>query len=142
MIAANIMSIDCVKLSPEQNLVSALEVLSAEGSVQMLAVVDASNVAVGVISQRSIMRQASAQTLPEVISAITALPLKKAAEVMETDFAKVPPLAPIAQVLALFTREQNPAPAVLVVDDAGRLLGIITPNGIIKRLCQYHRKNP
>ncbi|TAN61445.1 CBS domain-containing protein [bacterium] len=141
MIAANIMSTDFIKLSPDESLAPALEALSAEGSGALLAVVDASNVAIGVISQRSIMRQARAKTLPEVISAITALPLKKAEEAMVADFASLPPSAPIEEVLALFTRKQNPAEAVLVVDDAGRLLGIITPNGIIKRLCRYHRKN-
>lgn len=141
MLAANMMDANAPVIAPDGTLKDALEIFDKRG-VCLLPVVDGSGRVSGVISRTSLMAAIACGTLPGLIANLDGLSGKKAAGFMDKNFASAGPEAPALAVISLFLNGPAFTEAVLVVDNSKRLLGVITPEAVLRRLCSYGRKNP
>ena len=147
MIASNIMSAHPVSLGLEATVRDAVVLLTRLG-LHDLPVVDAKQRPVGIITSRSILHHAvpayaSDDLLavmragPDVISVyknLAKVAEHSVAEVMDRNIQPVRHDMPTSAVAAMLINLRHDAHNVLVVDDAGRLVGIISARDIIRRI--------
>lgn len=153
MIASNIMTTGVVTLGQNDTMLAAIKLLS-EKRVRQIPVIDGSNRVVGVVTPRKLMKAilppyvadgtikdvGFAPELPEFVDNIDSLASKNIKDVLDTDFVSVGPETHSMEVAALFVNSKKPVESILVVDDGKRLLGIISPWDVFKRLWEYSEK--
>lgn len=153
MNAASVMTKDIQKLTLKDTMHDAIRIIS-ERKVRQIPVVDSENRAVGVITPRTLMRAILpsyiseglledvrfAPELPEFAERIDGLADKKVEDVLEKDFVTAGPETHTMELAAMFINIKKPIESILIVDDQKRLLGIISPWDIFKRLWEYAGK--
>lgn len=153
MIAASVMTTEVLTIPLGASMLDALK-LAHESKVRQIPVVDESRKVVGVITPRALLKGILpkyvtegliadvkfAPELPEFVHNIDSLAFKKVDDVMEKDFIAVTPETSSMEVATLLLHSKKHADSVLVVDDRGVLLGIISPWDIFKRLWDYAEK--
>ncbi|MDP2689204.1 MAG: CBS domain-containing protein [Deltaproteobacteria bacterium] len=132
MIAANMMMTGGVTLSPENTLLDALRIFSGKNG-GVIPVVGPDGRVIGVITPALALKRSIGFTAD--LSSIASVAVEEA---METAYAAVSPEAGISSVAASLSEKGHGA--VVVVDDGGRLLGVISPEEILKRICEYSEK--
>lgn len=154
MIAANLMTTDIVKLTPSATMRDVIKE-AVDEKIRLMPVVNGDNEVVGVVTPRSLMKAilpkyiteglledvAFAPDLPQFIENIDSMASKKVSDIMDREFASVQPETSSMEVAAIFIKARKPVESILVVDDKKRLLGIISPWDIFKRLWEYAQKN-
>ncbi len=132
MIAANMMMTGGATLSPENTLLDALRIFSGKNG-GVVPVVGPDGRVSGVITPALALKRSIGFTADPGALASVAVE-----EEMERAFAAVSPEADISTVAA--TLSGGGHGAVMVVDDGGRLLGVISPEDILKRIWEYSEK--
>jgi CBS-domain-containing membrane protein len=139
MIAASMMDVQVPRLRPGDTLGEALRVCASAASVEA-PVVDERGTLCGVARAASILRAAfdgPGASAPVSTNGMDAFLLKEVREVMTLDFVTVSPETRAADLAAILIGPGACARSVFVVDDSARLLGVITPAAMLKRLCEY-----
>lgn len=153
MIAANIMTAGVVTLSAGDKMLDAIKLIG-DKKVRQIPVVDGAGKVAGVVTARRLMQAILpkyvsegmledvkfAPELPEFIENIDRLAFKSIEEVLDKDFVAVTPETQTMEIAALFVNAKKPVETILVVDDHKRLLGVISPWDIFKRLWEYSEK--
>lgn len=153
MIASNVMSTELVTLGREKTMLDAIKLISNK-KVRQIPVLDNSNKIIGVITPRKLMKAIVppyisegmisdvkfAPELPEFVENIDSLAGKTVEEVLDTDFVAISPETHTMEIAALFLNAKKPVESIMVVDDQKRLLGVISPWDVFKRLWQYAEK--
>lgn len=132
MIAANMMITGGATLSPESTLLDALRIFSCKNG-GVIPVVGHDGRVSGVITPALALKRSIGFTADP--GAIASIAVEAA---METAFAAVSPEAGISSVAAALSDRGHGA--VMVVDDGGRLLGVISPEDILNRIWEYEEK--
>ncbi|MBI5233978.1 MAG: CBS domain-containing protein [Deltaproteobacteria bacterium] len=154
MIAASIMSTEIVTLRPDDTIARAVELL-ARYRIRAIPVIDDEKKVVGLIVPRKVLRAALpryissgdlkdirfAPELPNFAQRINDMALRNVSEFMDGCFIKVTPETSAMEVAALFVNTEPQTESIIVVDDASRLLGIISPWDLFKRILIYTQKN-
>ncbi len=153
MVAAKIMTTDVLTLSHEDNLGEALALIR-ERYVRQVPVVDDHRRVVGVITPRALLRKILpgyitggylkdvkfAPELTQFIQKIEELANKKVSDLIDSNFCVITPETSTMEVAALFVNDEKPVESILVVDNMDRLLGIISPVDIFKRIWEFKEK--
>ncbi|HBG47709.1 MAG TPA: hypothetical protein DDW94_12095 [Deltaproteobacteria bacterium] len=153
MIAATIMTKEVLTIPVAATMLDAFK-LVRDSRVRQIPVVGGEGKVVGVITPRTLLKSILpryvsegliadvrfAPELPEFVHNIDALSQKKVADLLDRDFIAVSPETSSMEVAALLVNAKKHAESVLVVDDRGTLLGIISPWDIFKRLWDYAEK--
>lgn len=153
MIAANVMSTGAHTLTKEKTMLDAFKLIS-EKKVRQIPVVDAGNIVQGVITPRKLMKAILpkyiaegmiedvkfAPELPEFVENIDQLAYKSVEQVLDSEFVSISPETSTMEIAALFVNAKKPLESILVVDHNKRLLGIISPWDVFKRLWEYAEK--
>lgn len=153
MIAANLMTTGVVTLKPDATMYDAMKLVSSR-SVRQIPVVDFNSKVIGVITPRTLMKAILpkyisegmiedvrfAPELPEFVENIDALAEKKVEDLIDRDFTTVSPETHSMEIAALFINPRKHIESILVVDDKKRLLGIISPWDVFRRLWEYAEK--
>ncbi len=160
MIAANIMTSEVETLTRTCPLVDAMKLLW-EKKRRQVPVVDDENKVLGVVSPRMILRSIlpayisqgflkDVKFAPEphkFIKNIEELANKCAGDFITNkdslgrpNYAKVPPETSVMEIAAMFVNTEKHVESILVVDNMDRLIGIITPVDVFKRLCEFGKK--
>lgn len=154
MIAATIMTTGVETLSKDSSMLDCIKLVS-DKKIRQIPIVDSDKKVVGVVTPRKIMKAILpryiaegliedvkfAPELPEFVQNIDALASKNVADFLETDFVSVSPETHTMEISALFVNAKKPIESILVLDDQKRLLGIISPWDVFKRLWEYAKKN-
>ncbi len=125
--------------------------LLKDSRVRQLPVVDNDNKVLGLLTSRKLLyltlpRYISegllkdvkfAPDLPQFHQKSAELAGKDVCEVMDKEFIKIGPEVSVIEVATIFVSAEKPIECILVVDNEDRLLGIISPWDIFKRLCEY-----
>lgn len=149
MIAANIMTKSVVTLGRSKSVLDAVKLIN-DKRIRQLPVVDSDNKVVGVITPRALLKGILpkyisegmledvkfAPELPEFVENIDALAKKNVDEVLEKDYVAVSSATHTMEIAALFIRPEKTPESILVLDENKRLLGIISPWDIFKRLLE------
>lgn len=150
MIAANIMTTGVFTLTKDRSMLDAA-MLIREKRIRQIPVVDEGNRVLGIVTPRSIMKALLprymsegmigdvryAPELPEFIKNMDSLAAKKIEEVIDPVYTGVGPETSAMEVAVIFISAKKGVESILVVDDQKRLLGIISPWDVFKRLCEY-----
>ncbi len=150
MIASNIMTTGVVTLGHKSTMLDAIKLLS-EKQVRQIPVVDPSGRVVGVITPRKLMKAILppyvadgtvadvrfAPELPEFVEKIDSLASKSVDDILDKEFVSVGPETHSMEVAALFVNAKKPVESILVVDSGKRVLGIISPWDLFRRLWEY-----
>jgi acetoin utilization protein AcuB len=153
MIASTIMTSGVVTLGHKDTMLSAIKLIS-EKKLRQIPVIDGSNRVVGVVTPRKLMKAilppyvadgtikdvGFAPELPEFVENIDSLASKSVDDILDTEFVSVGPETHSMEIAALFVNSKKPVESILVVDDGKRLLGIISPWDVFKRLWEYSGK--
>lgn len=126
MIAANIMSFPEVVLAPGGSVDDALR-LFAEGPAREVPVVDPEGVLLGLVT--------TAGLLDAVLEGGGG---QRILDCMERDIPAIFPDVPASEVFSFFMK--IPSTSLFVADNRGRLLGVISPTEIFKRLWEYRKR--
>ncbi len=143
MIAANIMTTRVRTLTPGSTLSDAIR-LAAEAPA-LIPVVGEDNRVLGVIRPRALLRDALPERNPPdansslFIKGLERLRTQSIDKPIYGGYSSVLPHARLSDIAAIFANSVAPE-CVLVVDDRERLLGIISPCDILKRLLEYLEK--
>ncbi len=150
MVAAGIMTTDVVKLSPSSTVGEAVERFSARAAPSHIPVVDSEERFLGFISPAGLFMQllpgpvaadAGATVLSAFVENIGAMADTAIRPLIEGSSSSVPPEASMMEVAARFVAggrgEQSP---LAVLDNQGRLLGVITPGAVFKRIWELREK--
>ncbi|GAV20130.1 inosine 5'-monophosphate dehydrogenase [Mariprofundus micogutta] len=147
MLAKNVMSTDLVSLQLGATVRDAIA-LFQESSLHDFPVIDDQGKPVGIVTSRSILhcavpRYASDELLavmkagPDIESVYNNLAAeldRQVSDVLERNFDEVKGDMPTSAVAAMLTHLKGDSRNILVVDEAGRLIGIISARDIICRL--------
>lgn len=153
MIAANLMTTSVITLEQDKKVLDAIKLISTK-KVRQIPVVDHGNRVVGVITPVKLLKAILpryiseglledvrfAPELPDFVEKIDELAFKSIEDVLEKDFKAVTPETSGMEVAALFVNAKKPVELILVVDDQERLLGVISPWDVFKRLWEYAEK--
>lgn len=153
MNAATIMTTGVETTKCGKTVAEAMKVLR-DSRIRQLPVVDENNKVLGLLTSRKLLhltlpRYISegllkdvkfAPDLPQFHQKCAELAGKDVCEVMDKDFAKIGPDVSVMEVATIFVSSERPIECILVVDNQDRLLGIISPWDIFKRLCEYAGK--
>ena len=153
MNAATIMTTNVATTECDKTVAEAMRILRDE-RIRQLPIVDKNNKVIGLLTSRKLLyltlpRYISegllkdvkfAPDLPQFHQRFSELAHKDVCEVMDTDFKKIGPGVSIMEVATIFVSAEKPVECILVVDNQDRLLGIISPWDIFKRLCEYTEK--
>lgn len=154
MNAAMIMTTEVATTKCGTTTAHAMKLLK-DSRVRQLPVVDKDNKVLGLLTSRKLLhltlpRYISegllkdvkfAPDLPQFHQKSAELAGKDVCEVMDKEFVKIGPEVSVIEVATIFVSSEKPIECILVVDNANRLLGIISPWDIFKRLCEYTEKN-
>ncbi|MBI5642191.1 MAG: CBS domain-containing protein [Deltaproteobacteria bacterium] len=142
MVAANIMRAAPFTLREDSTLNDLLKALTSEDS-KAIPVIDSANKAIGVIPADRLLKEL-VLNLPapggprEIVRNMAGLGKKPVTGLMDKAFAHCSPDTPATGIAAAFDGDK--AGIILVVDDNMRLLGVITPGDLLKRLWEYKEK--
>ncbi|MBE7415293.1 MAG: CBS domain-containing protein [Deltaproteobacteria bacterium] len=153
MTAASIMTKEVLTIPDSGTMLDAFRLLK-EKKVRQIPVLDGQNRVMGVITPRALMKAILpkyisdglvadvkfAPELPDFVSNIDSLARKKVSDLMERDFVAVGPETSTMEVAALLVNPEKHADSVVVMDDGNRLLGIISPWDVFRRLWEYSEK--
>ena len=156
MIAANLMTKEVKTLKPSNSIIDALEILK-EAKIRQVPIVDNDNKVVGTITSRGLLKS----LLPDYITSGDLKDVKFAPELTQfTDKIEdlknttvqqiidkecknctcISPETSTMEVAALFVNADKELESVIVVDDEQRVLGVISPIDVYKRLWEYTQK--
>ena len=156
MIAANIMTKEVKTLKPSNSIIDALEILKEE-KIRQIPVVDNDNKVVGTITSRGLLRT----LLPDYITSGDLKDVKFAPELTQftdkiddlrnttvqevidkdcKDCTCISPETSTMEIAAIFVNSDKELESVIVVDDENRVLGVISPIDVYKRLWEYTQK--
>ncbi len=156
MLAANIMTTKVLSLTPENTVGEAIEAL-AENKIRQIPVLDADKKLLGLITSRTLMQAILpayitkgylkdvrfAPELTQFVENLENLKDKPLIEFLGTRgkddfFAKeydtVGPETSTMEIAAIFVNIEKPVDRILVLDDENRVLGIISPVDVFRRL--------
>lgn len=153
MNAATIMTINVATTKCGITVADAMKILT-DSRVRQLPVVDENNKVLGLLTSRKLLYLTLpryiadgllkdvkfAPDLPQFHQKCAELAHKDVCEVMDREFTMIGPEISVVEVATMFVSSQKPLECMLVVDNQGRLLGIISPWDIFKRLCEYTEK--
>ncbi|MBI3398442.1 MAG: CBS domain-containing protein [Deltaproteobacteria bacterium] len=153
MNAATIMTTNVATTKCGKTVAEAMQILKDE-RIRQMPIVDNNNKAIGLLASKKLLyltlpRYISegllkdvkfAPDLPQFHKRCAELAGKDVCEVMDKEFAKIGPEVSVMEVATIFLSSERPIECILVVDNEGRLLGIISPWDIFKRLCEYTEK--
>ncbi|HXI10137.1 MAG TPA: CBS domain-containing protein [Thermodesulfobacteriota bacterium] len=153
MIASNIMTTGVVTLGHKSTMLDAIKLISVK-QVRQIPVVDPSGRVVGVITPRKLMKAILppyvadgtvadvrfAPELPEFVENIDSLASKSVDDILDKEFVSVGPETHSMEVAALFVNAKKPVESILVVDSGKRVLGIISPWDLFRRLWEYSER--
>ncbi len=151
MIAANIMTTDVVRLTRAHTVLDALRAFCVEDGPRHIPVVDEGERFEGFITPEKLLTAilpgyssaapdiSMRQDLPVLIRNIDAMAETGLRGLVEEGFVSVPPEASIMEVAAHFI-ENRRCSCIPVLDNRKRLLGVITPGAVFRRLCEYREK--
>lgn len=144
MIAANIMTECEAVMAGGEALSKAVRLLAAQ-KARFIPVIDSNGSTAGLVSAASIVSAAKASADKGayagpngLVGFISREAMSPVDGFMDRDFISVAPEAGIQAISSIFSNKA--VPAVLVVDDAKRPLGIIQPTDVLKRLCEYSER--
>lgn len=144
MIAASIMN-ECKAVMASGEVLSKAVRLLAAQKARFIPVIDSNGSTAGLVSAASIVRAAFASSGDAAYAGLNGLVGFISREAgspvdgfMDRDFITVAPEAGIQAISSIFSNKA--VPAVLVVDDAKRPLGMIQPTDVLKRLCEYSER--
>ena len=154
MIAANIMTTDTITLSENSTVGDAIKILAAN-KIRQVPVVDSDNRVLGVMTARSVivallpayitkgyLKDVKFAPEPkdfvEKMEAIKNVPLgeflKKRTDNMADEYVCVAPDTSTMEIAAIFINRERRVERILVVDNQQRLLGIISPIDVFKKI--------
>lgn len=150
MNAATIMTTDVATTRCGITVAEAMKILK-DSRVRQLPIADNNNKVLGILTSKKLLyltlpRYISegllkdvkfAPDLPQFHKRCAELAGKDVCEVMDREFAKIGPDVSVMEVATIFVSSERPIECILVVDNESRLLGIISPWDIFKRLCEY-----
>ncbi len=139
MIAAHMMTECNLVLKSGVPLAKAVR-LMADRPASAVPVVCPDNRLSGVVSAASIVRAAFASAAgPDGLAGFMEREAERPVDdFMDREYASIGPEAGLKELSSIFTRSL--AAAVMVVDGSGRLLGVIRPTDVLKRLCEYSER--
>lgn len=125
-----------------------------DSRVRQLPVVDNNNKVLGILTSKKLLYLTLpryiaegllkdvkfAPDLPQFHQRCAELAHKDVCEVMDKEFKKIGPEVSVMEVATMFVSSEKPLECILVVDNQTRLLGIISPWDIFKKLCEYTEK--
>lgn len=150
MIAANVMTNDVVTLASDATMLDALKLIKKK-EVRQIPVLDKSGKVEGVITPRKLFKGILppyvtdgmigdvkfAPELPAFVENIKKLAGKGVEDVLEKDFVAVTPETSTMEVATLFYNPAKHTEAVLVLGPDKRLLGIISPWDVFRRILEH-----
>ncbi len=151
MVAANIMTTDVVRLTRAHTVLDALRAFCVEEGPRHIPVVDEGDKFQGFITPQKLLTAilpgnssaapdiTGGRDLPALIRNIDAMAKTGLRGLVEEGFVSVPPEASIMEVAAHFV-ESRGCSCIPVLDNSKRLLGVITPGAVFRRLCEYQEK--
>lgn len=139
MFAGRIMTTDIASLTPESALIDALKGLAVFAG--QLPIVHSDGTVAGVITAERLLRRIMPSApidnvLPEFIRSVRGLEGQTVGQFMESEYLCVTPEAGAIELGRMFSANHIHS-TILVVDDAGILLGVITASRFFKRLLDY-----
>lgn len=158
MIAANLMTTEVITMKPDDTLHKAFE-LCNENKIRQVPVLDSDNKVISVITAKKILKSVLpgyitkgylkdvkfAPELPELLNNMETLLNKKISEVIEQakggeeqdTFRTVSPDTSTTELATMFVNKDNPISCIIVTDDNGVMLGIISPWDLFKKLWNH-----
>jgi CBS-domain-containing membrane protein len=142
------MTTDVVKLTPSSTVGEAVERFSACGGPSHIPVVDSEERFLGFVSHAGLFTQllpggsgadGDATLLRAFVENIGAMAGTSIGPLIEDPSPSVPPETSMMEVAAHFTEGAQTPLAVL--DNHGRLLGVITPAAVFKRIWEFRKKS-
>lgn len=137
VIAASIMRVrEAEMLRASESAQVALERLC--GGAACAPVVDGEARAVGIVTASTLLSGMAgfAHDTRGLLASASSFTDRTVGDVMDTAFASCPPEAPAGVVAGLLSENA----AAFVVDDGGRLLGVIEPEDLFRALCEHTKK--
>lgn len=138
MFAAMMISGPKARLTTDQTLLDAMLAL-ARSRASLVPVVDAEGVVLGVVTLRTIIDELFGNHMPAAFQTLIAnmdgIAAKSVLTAMNTDCVCVAPQTPAAEIASIFS-SVNP-PGIMVVDGRKSLLGVITPQDFLDRMCVH-----
>jgi CBS-domain-containing membrane protein len=136
MFAGRIMTTDITRLTPESALIDALKGLAVFAG--QLPIVHDDGTIAGVITAERLLRRIMPidGVLPEFIRSVRGLEGQTVGQFMESEYLSVTPEAGALELGRIFSASGIHS-TILVVDNAGILLGVITAREFFKRLLEY-----
>ncbi len=139
MFAGRIMTTDITRLTPESALIDALKGLAVFAG--QLPIVHDDGTIAGVITAERLLRRIMPDApmdgvLPEFIRNVRGLEGQTVRRFMESEYHSVIPEAGALELGRIFSASGIHS-TILVVDNAGILLGVITAREFFKRLLEY-----
>ena len=154
MVAAGIMTTDVVRLTPSSTVGEAVERFGAGDGLSHIPVVDSEERFLGFVSHAGLFTQllpggvgadGDATLLRAFVENISAMAGTSIRPLIEDPSPSVPPETSMMEVAAYFTEggrggrgAQTP---LAVLDNYGRLLGVITPGAVFKRIWEFRLKS-
>lgn len=153
MNAAHIMTTGVVTLQKEKTVKDAMKIL-IEKRIRQMPVVDNDNRIIGVLKARKLIQSVLpryvadgllkdvrfAPDLPNLHEKAKELAGKNISDVMDKDFVKIPPDAAVFEIAAIFVNAEKSVENIYVVDDKDRILGIISPWDMFKKIWDLNEK--
>lgn len=149
MIAADVMMKDVATLASSATMLDVLKLLKKK-EVRLLPVTDASGKVEGVITTRRLFKGILppyvsdgtigdvkfAPELPSFVENLKKLGARSVKEMLEKDFVAVSPETSTMEIAALFINPAKHAEAILVLDSGEKLLGIISPWDVFRKMLE------
>ncbi len=154
MIAANIMTTDVPRLTRAHTVLDALRAFCVEDGPRHIPVVGEHDRFEGFITPAKLLTAIlpgysgaapdiaggpGGLDLPALIGNIDSMAETGLSGLVEEEFVSVSPEASIMEVGAHFI-ESRACSCIPVLDNGNRLLGVITPGAVFRRLCEYQEK--
>ncbi len=150
MIAASIMTKEVKTLQPSNTLLEVLEILR-DLRIRQLPIVDGDNKVLGIITSKGVMKSLLpgyissgdlkdvkfAPELEQFVDKIDEIKSTPVTDILEKEYIKVTPETSTMEIAAVFVNTETHLESILVVDDEERLLGVISPIDIYRRLWEY-----
>ena len=149
MVAAGIMTTDPPRLGPSSTVLDAVERFGAADGPSHIPVVDGEERFMGFVGRAGLLTEllpggvtAGATALTALMENISAMADTGIGPLIEESSSSVPPEASMMEVAAHFMEgDKGERTPLAVVDNQGRLLGVITPGAVFKRLWEYRLKS-
>ncbi|MCK5237833.1 MAG: CBS domain-containing protein [Deltaproteobacteria bacterium] len=153
MIAAKIMATKVETLTVDHTIADALKIIW-EKRIRQLPVVDENKKVLGLVTPRLLLRSILpgyiskgylkdvkfAPELTQFVQNLDMLAEKKIGDIINHDFCIVSPETSSMEVAALFINEEKHVECIMVADNMDRILGIISPVDVFKRICEFEEE--